>query len=104
MRSLKASDMVSDRRVVRFSRGDLQVPIVVMGQARKYLMKLRKSGSGAFILGAGSVLDIGAVRSFSQQAPGRPRARSVKEALRSDLTRVGHDLERGLERVRESQP
>jgi hypothetical protein len=64
-------------------------------------MKLRKSGSGAFIIGAGSILDIGAVGP-TIHPPMRPRSRSANEALRGDAIRVGRDIARGIERVRGS--
>lgn len=67
-------------------------------------MKLRKSGSGAFLLGAASILDIGAVGPLVD-CPRRPRARSVNEALAGDMKRVGRDFARAIDRVREpSQP
>jgi hypothetical protein len=71
-------------------------------QGRRPPMRLRKSGSGAFIIGAGSILDIGAVGPLTYP-PARQRARTVNEALRSDLRRISRDLERGIERERESQ-
>jgi hypothetical protein len=64
-------------------------------------MKMRKSGSGAFIIGASSILDIGAVGP-TIRPPLRPRAPTANEALRSDAVRVGRDIARGIERERGS--
>lgn len=64
-------------------------------------MKLRKANSSTFVVGAGSILDLGAVTP-TMPIPTRPRARSVQDALRSDAVRVGRDIQSGIERERVS--